>query len=825
MLDRLTRFFFQKRSPETDRAAAERELRSRHSPMRGLDPDRLASAIEGFRAGSLGPLSRIVEEFELRDDTMCSCAAKMRAAAARCPHQVLIREGVGAADRERAEAHRRALERLWARARATDALSRNAKGGFRLLMKQMMDAQSFGFAAHELVWRPTPDGSLDVTFVKVPLQFFENHTGALRYLPDPNLYDGIEMAEGEWMVTAGAGVGIAAAVAACSKRLSLQDWLLFSERCGQPGLHAATDAKQGSDQWNNLVAAVASFGRDWGIVTDMATKVETVSLANGGTPPYPALVERMDRAIAVLYRGSDLSTLSAGGGSVGASQQGEEADILEQDACEMLSETLQEQVERPFIRYVFGDEEPLAYVQVSPVSHPNLEMEMKIDQHLASLGVKLSKKEALERYQRTEASEDDPDDEPLRLAQPPAGGGFGAPGGGFGLPNEAPGPQKADSRVAKPLQNARSAPDGKSPVPEAGGALARVLEAFRSDLGPAAEELRKALALPEEEMRAACKDLADRLPDLLPADPAMAAILAEELAGAFAEAAGETISVNAHADKPAAGPGSGSGAAAGEAAIANERARCPKCEQWLDENGNCNNCHGEGKAGEAKTGEKKDDGGSPAGSAPSDPKKDEGEKKEEKPDRNASPTKPKDVTYDPEARNDGQIDFKELSFNRELADTQARKAGYAGVDDMMKQSVDVPQRRIDQLLKGFNGTCKPHEAIAAIRTRATFQAANGETVKLSEYCVRHYVCGERRDRERDAPKIENLCDFPKAVDMMRDPHVSSWHELDGERITQPPFPRKTQTHWSRKDKSGKLLAYAYTDSGLLNGWHFLKPRR
>ncbi len=577
MFERFSRFFFQKRGPETDRAAAERELRSRYSPMRGLDPDRLASAIESYRAGTLGPLSRIVEEFELRDDTMCSCSAKMRAAAARCPHQVLIREGVGADDRERAEAHRRALEGLWARARATDALSRNAKGGIRLLLKQMMDAQSFGFAAHELVWRPTTDGSLDVTFVKVPLQFFENRTGALRYLPDPNLYDGIEMAEGEWMVTAGAGVGIAAAVAACSKRLSLQDWLLFSERCGQPGLHAATDAKQGSDQWNNLVAAVASFGRDWGIVTDMATKVETVSLANGGTPPYPALVERMDRAIAVLYRGSDLSTLSAGDGSVGASQQGEEADILEQDACEMLSETLQEQVERPFIRYVFGDEEPLAYIQVSPVSHPNLEMEMKIDQHLVSLGVKLSKKEALERYQRTEASEDDPDDEPLRLAAPPAegaGGGFGAPGGSFGLPNETPSPEMPVQRRCKEPIRGLPPSGGENARPEPAPALKRVLEAFRSDLGPAAEELQKVLALPEAEMRAACKGLADRLPDLLPADPAMAAILAEELAGAFAEAVGETISVKGTADKPAAGPGSGSGVAAGEAAIANEEGEC-----------------------------------------------------------------------------------------------------------------------------------------------------------------------------------------------------------------------------------------------------------
>ena len=117
--------------------------------------------------------------------------------------------------------------------------------------------------------------------------------------------------------------------------------------------------------------------------------------------------------------------------------------------------------------------------------------------------------------------------------QPPAGGLPGAPG--FGL-----NAQEARNAIAKPLQNARSASDGKSPDPTPPPALKRVLEAFRTDLGPAAEELQRVLALPEAEMRAACRDLAGRLPDLLPPDPAMAAILAEELAGAFAEAAGET---------------------------------------------------------------------------------------------------------------------------------------------------------------------------------------------------------------------------------------------------------------------------------------------
>ena len=517
MFAQLKRFFFQKRGPETGRAAAEREIRWRGSPLRSLDPDGLASAIESFRAGTLAPLARIVDELELRDDTMRSCSRKMRAAAARCPHKVLIREGVGEGARERAEAHRRALERLWGRVRVTDALQRNARGGMRLLLKQMMGAQSMAFAAHELVWTPTADGSLDLTLVHVPLQFFENRTGALRYLRDPAAqWDGEEMAEGEWLVTAGDGVGIAAAIAATFKRLSLQDWLLFSERCGQPGLHAATDAKQGSEQWDNLVAAVANFGREWGIVTDRSTAVDTVSLANGGTPPYPALVERMDRAIATLYRGSDLSTISGGEGSVGASQQGEEADILEQDACEMLSEALQEQVERPFIRYVFGDGEPLAYIQISPVSHPNLDMEMKIDQHLAGLGARLSKREALERYQRTEAAPDDPDDEPLEAPQP-------AVPGGFGLPNEAPAPGKADSRVAKPLQNApRGA--GATDIPQDG----------------------------ETRLDAILDDFSARL--------------AEEMQDEMFSAAAEALASDRTADKPAAGRQTGSQPAAGEAA-------------------------------------------------------------------------------------------------------------------------------------------------------------------------------------------------------------------------------------------------------------------
>ena len=549
-----------------------REKQSRFNPIRGLDPDRLVDAICAYNAGELAPMARIIEAFEQRDDTMTTASRKMRASVVRCPHQVLVAEGVSEKDRERAQRHKAALERFWARVRTTSLFARNSRGGFQMLLKQMMAAQSYGFAVHEIVWRPRPDGEVEAQFVAVPLQFFENTTGELRFRREPSsMVDGEPMSDGEWLVTSGDGIGVAASVAAMGKRLSFQDWLLFSERCGQPGLHAKTGAKKGSDEWNNLVAAVANFGREWSIVTDMSTDVGTVSLANGGTLPFPELVRLMNQAISALYRGNDLSTISGSSGEVGASLQGEETDLLEQAACETLSETLQEQVERHVIAYEFGDEEPLAYIQISPRAVPDVGREIQVDQHLVSLGVPLSRNDALERYGRSMADPEDGNDAPLRLAQPPAGGAFGPSGGGFGLPNEAPAPQDRENGIAKPLQNARSGSDGKSPDPTPAPALKRVLEAFRSDLGPAAEELQRVLALPEAEMRSACKDLADRLPDLLPKDPAMASILAEELAGAFEEAVGETISVNAHADKPAAGPGSGPGATAGEAASVNAK--------------------------------------------------------------------------------------------------------------------------------------------------------------------------------------------------------------------------------------------------------------
>lgn len=484
-------WWFEKHAPALGAETVALEQRMRYNPLQGVDPDVLVAAITEFDAGGLGRLARIVETFEKRDDTMRAASRKMLASVSRCAHSVLIVEGEE--KNPKALEHQKTLTRFWSRVRATSAFSRNAVGGMRLLKRQMAAANSLGFAVHEIVWRPQRNGTIEATFVQVPLEHFENRTGELRFLRRTSDYEGTPMAGGEWMVTVGDGVGIAAAVAAMSKHLSLQDWLLYSERCGQPGLHARTSAAKGSDAWNTLVQSVRNFGREWALVTDENTQMAPISLAAGGTLPYPDLIRRMDQAIAALYRGADLSTISGGSGEVGATLQGEESDILEQDACEMLSETLQEQVDRYVIRYTYGDEEPLAYVQVSPVAHPNLEREMQVDKHLATQGVRLSKTEALQRYQRTEAEADEDALEAPQQQNPTPGTG----GNGAWFANEA--------GMVAALRNAAETPSADET------ALARALQ---KDLRPVAERLRDLLQ-EEGDFAAACKRLREELPDLL----------------------------------------------------------------------------------------------------------------------------------------------------------------------------------------------------------------------------------------------------------------------------------------------------------------------
>ena len=289
------------------------------NPLWGANPDRLVRAVTGWDSGYIADMARIIDAYELHDDTAKSCVRKRDAAVARCEHTILIEEG--SEEDPRAQLHRDILKKFWAGIRCTSAFNRSQRGGIRLLKKQMMSAQSIGWSCHNIVWDVSNPREISATFIHLPMWHFENITGELRFKPLATDVYGVPMADGEWLVNTGDAIGPAVALACCTKRLSLQDWMLFSERAAMPGLLGKTGAMPGTEAWSQIADMLKKWGRQWVGLVDRDTDITTVSL-NQGEPPMPRLVERMDRAIATLYRGADLSTISKGEG-LGASLQKE----------------------------------------------------------------------------------------------------------------------------------------------------------------------------------------------------------------------------------------------------------------------------------------------------------------------------------------------------------------------------------------------------------------------------------------------------------------------------------------------------------------------
>ena len=383
-------------------------LMGRFNPIASLTPEKLARELDNFHAGYFFEVMRLWELIERRDDTLACVAPKRKKAVARRTFEVLITKD-GEKNEAQAQRHKQALEYFYNNVSATHATDAQEKGGWSLLLKQMMDSVGKKYATHEIIWQPNKDG-LTAELRFVPPWFFEARTGTLRFLAQSG-QEGVMMNPGEWMVTVGEGLMEASSVCYMYKRLPLRDWLVYCGRNGMPGIAGETPAAVGSPEWNKMEEAVASFAAEFAGVFGAGGKITAIDLTAKGELPYPALIERMDRKLSAIWRGGDLSSMSAGAGQgQGASVQGDESDLLEQDDAAQLTSTLNAQLDPFIIKNALGDERPLAYIKIIVPERTNVELDLKVDTALVNFGVPLSQSATAERYGRALA---DPAMEPI----------------------------------------------------------------------------------------------------------------------------------------------------------------------------------------------------------------------------------------------------------------------------------------------------------------------------------------------------------------------------------------------------------------------------
>lgn len=295
------------------------------------------------------------------------------------------------------------------------------------------------------------------------------------------------------------------------------EWGRFLERYGiPPVILEMPPLAQPGDADRFAQAAQQVYEALCGAVPN-GTKVNTLAEARGADP-FSAFIEHQEKTMVRLCTGGTLGSIAeaTGIGSGASDAQGDVwREIVSRDAV-----LIGEEFTRWFGRYVFP-EGMLVRFELGTEKRATPDEVFDTAAKARQAGYRFTK-EYLETETGAELEADSSTDQP------------GDPFAGRGRP---PGGPLLNKEPARPLQTRKDSlmpPDTTPRGPsDADGAPDAVLAAFAKDTGAAAEAVAKLLENPTPERAAA---LLKDLPNLLPDDPALASVIAEEMAKAYGEA-------------------------------------------------------------------------------------------------------------------------------------------------------------------------------------------------------------------------------------------------------------------------------------------------
>ena len=378
-------------------------IRNRYNPLRGLTPEVLTVALESFKIGFIRQCVLLWEAMANRDATLRTVIGKRTDALVGLNRAVQKLD-----DSPEASLHQEYLEAFYAGLQVTDVLEQDQRGGAELLVKKLAGAIGLRYACLEILWKPGL-GSRDTTALlnHVPAWFFENRSGRLRYLPTDFTIYGNELVRRNWCIAVGAGLMEPSSIAYLFKNLALGDWANFSEKFGIPAILAKTTHSKGSDGWNAALSALTQFQAEFAAVTDKDTAIELIEPKSGSSNlPQPPLVQYMDDQMIMLWRGGDLSTKSKGGDAIGANAQEEESFLMLKADAEWVTGTLRHQLDLAVLQYGFGDDvQPKAGMALVVPEPKNTTQDIAVDRFMLELGIALDRQKLLDRYDRTEETQ------------------------------------------------------------------------------------------------------------------------------------------------------------------------------------------------------------------------------------------------------------------------------------------------------------------------------------------------------------------------------------------------------------------------------------
>lgn len=476
----------------------------RTNPLRGLSIREAQMIFDAARGGDTQRLHWIFQEVERANATLMTCVERRTSALAMLPWSATVR---ASADETLADEQKDAIERLIGGIDNFDETVEHLDLGF---------FRGFSYAQPLI----EPDGTVRHVEL-IPSWTFLAKDGRLYYNP---ACDGFSATAEE--VTAEAGlVGVRRTRAVDYPALAVhireavgeRDWGRFLERIALPK-PAVTMAPAATEDDKALYVEAAERVED-GLVSVWPNGSALTDFMGGsrGQDPFSAFVRHQEERIVRMATGGTLGSIAeAGSGTLaGGAQADVWREIVGRDAV-IVGAAIMRSLVRPYLERAFPGRPIAAEFAFDAEKRLTAKECAEVAATLRTAGWRV------DRAELEEATGFTLEEAPDLPARDPVGGAFAR--------------RKADASFKTNVNHVekRAAASGRATRRKTDGAQeGAFLSVFAEDTSEAAKRVRGLLEDPTPE---AARRLLDDLPSLVPDDPALAAVIAEEMAKSFSEA-------------------------------------------------------------------------------------------------------------------------------------------------------------------------------------------------------------------------------------------------------------------------------------------------
>lgn len=362
----------------------------------GISPRNVDYAFRSYQAGLFYSALPIMEAVATMDAQVSTCMEKRLAMTCCADWEVFYEQDIDEAQRKEAEIQSSIIRDFLNTLCVSSATAQDENQGLQSLLRHIGSAIAYGYAAAAITWVPAKTASDDFTLhaevMTCPLRFFEARERRLRICKDYTA-NAAPIVPGKWLIahTQSTPLMLPTLFAYLFKATPLQDWGHTVEKFGIPFISAKTPAAYGDANWTAAENALRRVGSGFAGLFGKDVELEIHSLAQGNAP-HAALIDYVDRKIAQIWLGGDLSTMSRGDNAVGSLAQTAQGDFQRKQDKAFVEQVVDTQLVRPLLDRVFGaGSRQYAFFRFKDVEAKDLQASILRIKTAKELGLEMSK--------------------------------------------------------------------------------------------------------------------------------------------------------------------------------------------------------------------------------------------------------------------------------------------------------------------------------------------------------------------------------------------------------------------------------------------------